>query len=700
MNSPSCFSRSRPSVALTIIVLTLVSLSAACSCPPEKKPNVLLITIDTLRADRLGAYGAPIPTPAMDSLAREGILFENAYCQVPITLPSHATIMTGAYPYRHGIRHNGKFRLLPQATTLAELLKEEGYHTAAFVGSYVLDAKYGLSQGFDVYDDEMPGETYPETDVFMDRRAEDITASALAWLERARGPFFLWLHYFDPHKPYDPPHPFRSISRDPYDGEIAYVDAEIGRFLEGVSRKGFSGNTLLVLTSDHGESLGEHGELTHSIFLYRATTWVPLIMTFPGRLPRGVRESSLARLVDVAPTVLGILDLEAPPECEGRDMLTGRKETPGAFAYAETWAPRLQYGWSEILSLRDTRYLYVRAPKPELYDLSRDPGELTNVIEKKPSEAERFAAVLDSIIERASREVPMGTEMELAGKEKERLESLGYVFRSRDREESGEDPKDMILVHRQILEAGKLMLEGDYAGGLAILAEVRVRDEDDPAVHLLTGNAREGLGQDSLALASYARAIELDPLEERSYYAASGLLARLGRHAEAAQMLEALVARYPEDAAARARLAKAYARLEEVEKATLEYRKAAELGKDDHRIHLEFGRFLAVRGRFDEALEILARAIELNPESPDAYALTGACHAKRGELEEAMESFQAALSRDNTRKEVWIDLANIQKKLGRDEDAAQSAKSALAIDPAYIPARELLSPAGQLGGGE
>jgi arylsulfatase A-like enzyme/Flp pilus assembly protein TadD len=667
---------------------------------PNVKPNVLLITIDTLRADRVGAYGAAIPTPAMDSLARHGVLFENAFSQVPITLPSHATILTGVYPYTHGIKHNGKFRLLPEATSIAEILWENGYHTAAFIGSYVLDAKYGLSQGFEHYDDEMPGETYPGTDVFMDRRAEDITDRALSWLTEAREPFFLWLHYYDPHKPYNPPPLFKSLSPEPYDGEVAYVDAEIGRFLEGLSGKGLSGNTFIILTSDHGESLGEHGELTHSIFLYRATTWVPLILTFPAKLPSGLRDSTMVRLVDIVPTVLAVLSLEKPPECEGRNLLAHGAGPLEEYAYAETWAPRLQYGWSEIRSLRDDRHLYIMAPKPELYDVSRDPGEITNVIGERPQEAQRFAALLDSILEGARGKDTLGAEMELGREERERLESLGYVFRPGASPEGGEDPKDMIPVHRQILEARKILLDGDYAGSLSILEKVRARDEGDPAVHLFLGLAHEGLGQDSLALASFTRSIDLDPLEERSYYSASRLLTRIGKNGEAVKILEDLVEHYPHDPTARLTLAKAYARAGDTDRAALAYGETIDLEKDDYRIYVDFGRFLAVRGRFDEAIDMLGRALELNPDSPEALALLGASHAREGELEEARKNFLRALTKDSTMKAVWVDLANIQKKLGREGEAEESLRRALALDAGYLPARKLLEPEGSSGGEE
>jgi arylsulfatase A-like enzyme/Flp pilus assembly protein TadD len=637
----------------------------------------------------------------MDSLAAQGIVFENAYSQVPITLPSHATILTGIYPYTHGIRHNGKFRLLPEATSLAEVLRDRGYHTAAFIGSYVLDAKYGLAQGFDMYDDEMPGKTYPGTALFMDRKAREITGRALEWLAGAKSPFFLWLHYFDPHKPYSPPAEYEGISSEPYDGEVAYVDAEIRRILGEISRKGLAGETFIILTSDHGESLGEHGELTHSIFLYRATTWVPLIMSFPGKIPPGARDSSMVELVDIVPSVVALLGLEPPPGCEGRNLFetdpAGRRKL---YAYAETWAPRLQYGWSEIRSLRDGRHLYVQAPTQELYDLLSDPAELTNVIGEKPQEARLLSALMDSIEEESGKAPALGAEMELGGDERERLESLGYVFRSTHAGAEGKDPKDMIGIHRRILEARKLQLDGDYAGSLSILEEVRAADQGDPAVHLFLGAAQEGLGMDSLALSSYTRSIQLDPLEERSYYAASALLAKRGRHAEAAGMLEDLVAHYLHDATARLSLAKALARSGETERAVAAYREAADIDRNDYRIYVDFGRFLAVRGRFDEALEVLGRARELNPDSPEALSLTGACLARKGDLEEARRNFLGALAQDSTLKEVWVDLGNIEMKLGAPEQARIAARKALALDPGYAPARELLGKGDPPGGGE
>jgi len=647
----SCFS-----VVLLILFIALISCRASSSGPK----NIVLITIDTLRADRLGVYGSHVLTPSIDSLAGEGVLFERAYCQVPVTLPSHVTILTGTYPFSHGVRHNGKFRLTPEALTLAEIMKSRGYQTAAFLGAYVLDAKYGLSQGFDLYDDRMPGEKYNGVSMYTSRRASEITSSAERWLEQVEEPFFAWIHYFDPHGPYEPPEPFMSQYSNPYDGEVAYVDSEIGKLLAGVSKKGLAGNTLVVLTSDHGESLGEHGELSHAIFLYSSTTWVPLIISLPGEIPPGSRDNSVVQLVDVVPTILSLLGMETPRECEGRDLFSSDADgfdLSSSIAYSETWAPRLQYGWSELYCIRDERYLYVEAPGPELYDLTVDPAEQVNIYNTIPEVADVFSSLVDSL--RNSAVFTTASEdLELAAADREALENLGYIFETEvSSSGAGEDPKDMIMLHRDILRAFSLLSEGLHVKAFEILEAALARDGDDPVINRGVGLCYQLMGKDSLALLHLKRAILLDPREERSYYNASGVLRRMGRFNEAAEILETLVRRYPSDPLAWLELARARSMTGSSEKTLEAYRTAARLDPDDYRLHRDIGRFLLKNARYGEALLSLEEAVRLEEDVPA----------------------------------IWVDVGWVLRQLGREEEARRAFETALSLDPEFGPAKKSLA---------
>ena len=655
--------------------------------------NLILITIDTLSADKLSCYGSLVATPFIDSLAAAGTVFGRAYSQVPITLPSHATIMTGTYPYSHGIRHNGKFRLNEDASTLAELLKIRGYHTAAFIGAYVLDSKYGLSQGFDLYDDELPAPMYSSSGMYTARRASEVTDSALEWLGKTDEPFFIWVHYFDPHSPYDPPEPFCDLYEHPYDGEVAYVDSEVGRLLGAVSSMGLGQRTMITLTADHGESLGEHGEKTHAIFVYSSTTHVPLMMTLPGSIPPGSRDTTVVQLVDVMPTLLSALGVATPPGCEGMDLFyksASDEQIAEGYAYSETWAPRLQYGWSELKSLRNSKYLYVKAPLPEFYDLSIDNGETTNIYGESPAGLLYFEAALDSIA-RSAEETAKNVQMELEAADREALESLGYVFHNFSRDSMLEDPKDMIGIHGEILKGMKLLGNGSYSSALEILTRVLAVDEDDPSIYLAVGFCYDGLGEYAEALSFFKHAIELDPLEERSYYAAANVLARMEMFEESIAIVEALASIYPEDPVVRLRLARALSMSGESDQAYLSYLKAVELGDDDYRTHLGLGRFLTLRGRYSEALSELGQVLELEPGSAEAHALKGASFARLGDLEKAANSFRSSLKSDRTSVSSWVDLGRVLIELGDNAGARDALEEALFLDPGNGAAEKALA---------
>lgn len=377
-----------------------------CSEPivqPQSGHNVILITIDTLRADRLGCYGySRGATPNIDRLASTGVLFQEAIAQVPVTLPSHVSLLTGTFPPVNGVRDNTYFRLDPEALTLAEILQSAGYQTGAFVGAYVLDTSFGLGQGFDVYDARMEARDDDAAGTFSERRANEVVDAFGRWLGEAdrEKPFFAWVHLFDPHVPYAAPSPFRErFASSPYDGEIAYVDEQIGVLLKELEERGLRENTLVVFTADHGESLGEHGERTHGFFVYDATLKVPLILSSNQSLPTDKSISSQVRLVDVLPTILDLVDVSVPDTAQGVSLV-GLIEGEGseeAVAYSECYASQLNFGWAPLISLRQDGFKYIEAPRAELYDLAKDPGETENLLSADRERARSMKSDLETL---------------------------------------------------------------------------------------------------------------------------------------------------------------------------------------------------------------------------------------------------------------------------------------------------------------
>jgi len=405
--------RPRNAVTLTricTVLLPIVVVLVGCSSVPasfdelrdDGEYNILLVTIDTLRADRVGAYGfEEVDTAVIDGLAERGVTFERAYSPTPLTLPAHSSLMSGTYPGFHGVRDNGAFVLPSELDTLAKVFSRAGYETAAFV----LDSRWGLSGGFDTYFDEF---ILPKEEVIglgaVQHEAEEVVDEALAWLREPRAdPFFLWVHLYDPHTPYTPPEPYLSrYEGRPYLGEIAYTDAQLGRLLAGLDET-TRARTFIVLASDHGEGLGDHEEIEHGFFVYEEAIRVPLIISTPYEDLHGVRRAELVSLVDVMPTVLEMMRLPIPESVQGESMvpLLGSREHPWReVVYAESYYPRLHFGWSELKTVRGERYKLIMSPEPELYDLEADPGEGVNVADSNYTELaalDRWLTELDGL---------------------------------------------------------------------------------------------------------------------------------------------------------------------------------------------------------------------------------------------------------------------------------------------------------------
>jgi arylsulfatase A-like enzyme len=693
--------------------LALVAVLAATGCrKPAPRWNVVVVTFDTTRADHLGCYGnADARTPVVDRLAAEGVLFESAYSSVPLTAPSHATLLTGRFPMAHGVRDNGLFVLGQEQLTLAEILKQRGYRTGAAVGGFPLLARYGLNQGFDFYDDRLtPSYDSPLAGAprrrhafeFEERRAARVNEAVFDWLGSGRGePFFLWVHYYDPHRPHDPPVPYDQLLADPYDGEIAYADESLGTLLARLGRDGVLDRTLVVLTADHGEGLGEHRELTHSYLLYESTLHVPLVMRGPG-LPAGRRVSGRVRLVDVAPTVLDALDIPVPPEMQGRSLepLMGKGTSAAAERthYAETLSPRLSQNWGELRALYEGRWKYIHGPKPELFDLSADPRELQNLASSRPDQAATMRDALSTFLNRNS--PPGGSRMSPVDDEtRARLQALGYLAAGAGqgqeiREElrgDGIAPQDRADDVSRIGTARALLSQGNYWGARDIVVELLKDVRDDPFYLEMLAQTELGLGQPDRALQAVERMLALGAGSNRSaerLLAQVGLMKhRLGDRAGGLRLIRRSLELEPtaEGYYLVASLEGEQGRRDE-ERALLE--KALSVDPKYAPARLDRAVRLAQEGRPDDARAEMERVLSEQPYFAKAHYNYGALLFERGDPAAALARFDRAIVLDPGYAKARLAAIAARVRLGRRDEARKGLAELQAQAPGSAEAEQ------------
>jgi arylsulfatase A-like enzyme/Flp pilus assembly protein TadD len=621
--------------------------SAAAS--PGRGPDILLVTIDTLRADAVGFSGnARVETPRLDRLASDGLVFTNAHAHNVVTLPSHASILTGLYPYQHGIRDNSGFRLDPRIPTLATLLKAKGYATGAFVGAFPLDRRFGLDRGFDVYDDHYPkGKTSLDFEM-AERPGSEVVAAARRWYaENAGRPRFLFVHLYDPHAPYRPPSPFGERYREePYLGEVAATDAALAPLLDPFL-SGDSPPPLIVLTSDHGEALGDHGEQTHGLFAYEATLRVPLVVWSPKTRGAGAN-ADFVRHVDIAPTILEAAGIQPPAGLRGTFLLSRQLARPAETCYFEAFSTAYNRGWAPLRGVVSAGYKFIDLPLPELYDLKADPGETRNLADRR----------LD-LVRKLRGEIPPESRIGAAARpragaeEVRRLASLGYLTGSspiRKTYTAEEDPKRLIGVDRDLHRCVDLYQRGDRKGATEIARRlVRERPTMAYAYESLGFLLRQE-GELAEALKVYRAAVDrgIATEELRMHFALA--LSEAGHSAEAIQLLQPLSESQDPD--------------------TLN----------------ALGIALADSGRGAEALATFRRVLELDPENVEAYENMGIVRLRADDPSGARDLFRRALAIEQRLPRAWNGLGVALARLGQEREAIDSWKKAVSLDPSLYDA--------------
>lgn len=615
-------------------------------------PNVLLITIDTTRADHLGCYGHEgIQTPNMDGLAEEGVLFEEAFAVQPVTLPAHCSILTGKYPFRHGVRDNNIYELSSQNETLAEILAAKGYVTTAFVASYVLHHKFGLSQGFHFYNDRFV-KPKQKGRLPVDRRASEVSFLASEWLkemdnELATHSFFLWLHYYDPHADYSAPHPYNTAYGNPYDGEIAYLDDWLGFLFDELKKRGQWDDTMVVLVGDHGEGFGEHGENTHGLFIYRATTHVPLIMKFPRGKNAGQRVAARVSQVDIVPTILAELHLKGADVIDGRPLqpLILKKEKGHRDVYSEVFIPRT-FHWSELTGVRAGNDFYVSAPNPELYDTLEDPGELKNRFGAEKIAAQSLQEKLDKMVNDAelieSESVVLSDEMAM------RLEQLGYFIGSdgpvtSDREERLPDPKDRVDIFNGQQRANNLIEKGRVEEAVLKYEELVALDGNNPRFLMELANLYVNGGHFLKAEKLYQKAIGIDFKNARMHSLMGSMYQKWGKPKRAAAYFLTALEINPNDYNALFQLSVIHMKNEEFQVAKQRLKQVVALSGNAVAYNNLGYISIKVDHHFDEGIRYIKKAVKLAVNKAPFLFSLGIAYLENDRWQKAKQTLEQAL---------------------------------------------------------
>ncbi len=690
--------------------------------------NLLVVTLDTTRADRLGAYGAAeVRTPVFDRLAREGVLFEQTEAVAPLTLPAHVSLFTGRFPPEHGVRDNGGFFVSPKETTLATVLKAAGFQTAAVVAAFVLDGKWGLDRGFDTYIDDFDTAKVRGLGGAVQRPANEVVDRALPWLARAKDRrFFAWLHFYDAHTPYDPPEPYKTqYAGRPYNGEIAFVDAELGRVIDFLEREGLMERTVIAVIGDHGESLDEHGEASHGFFVYESTTRVPFVIRAPFDRLAGRRVTDPVRAVDLVPSVLDLLDVATPKGISGASLvplMTGAVRELGLETYSESMYPLHHFGWSDVRAMRVGRFKVFDAPRPELYDLELDPREARNIFDERRTVADPMLGRLRSLHEQFTTAGPStGPSTDVDPEVRARLAALGYVgsfvATTASARTDRADPKDKIRLFNLMNEARETGKDGadTLAAAAPLLRQVIAADPNVIDAWFMLGNeyfkarrfdeaitnfrkalelkpdydlalinmanSYRALGHDDAALAGYEQYLRVDPKNAYVHYQIGEIAMDRGdRDGAERQFREALAIDAKVAPARNALGVLAFAR-GDVSTAEREIKAALDLKPDVRLAHFNLALLAEAREDWTIAELEYKRELDLHPDAYKAAFNLGRLYERLGNPGAQVAALKQSVAANDAFAEGYFYLAKAYLDAGDLDQAAAMARKGLEVGP-------------------
>jgi arylsulfatase A-like enzyme/Tfp pilus assembly protein PilF len=663
-----------------------------------EKPNVILVTMDTTRADHLGCYGYQgVLTPTLDALAGRGVLFEQAATAAPLTLPAHSTIMTGMYPTYHGVRVNGNTALSEEQTTLAEVLSAQGYRTGAFIGAFVLDGRWGLKQGFEHYDDQFDLKKYRHIDLAsVQRPGNEVMEAALGWLEgRKDDPFFAWIHLYDPHTPYEPPEPYRSEYGGRglaglYDGEIAFMDEQVGRCVTWLEKNKLDKSTVIVLVGDHGEGLGSHGEGTHGYFVYDYAVHVPLIVVAPLPGLAGKRVSTQVSTADIFPSIIDLTGAGPVVKTHGRSLVplmfhpAGRRVSS---AYAESMVPNIQFGWAPLQLLRTNRYKYIDAPKPELFDIAADPGETTNLAGANPEVARKMKEDLDRFIAVASRGAPTPQAANLDKETMERLAALGYIGAPVALKKASKtagplaDPKDKFEIFRKVSEAGQMALNDNYTEAAALLESALLEEQTIPQALLLLSTCYVEMGRKEDAKAKLDIVLKEDPENVQALTSLANLLLEEGRNEDVIALCKRALSVDEQNTQALLLIGETYMGFPDLAQALPYIEKAVELQPKMDRSRLALAVCLLGLKQYDRAEPLFREIVRGSPKFPLAHFNLGLLFEEQGRLEEARAAYAFEVEAYPGEFKARFNLGKLLFKLGDRAGSLDEMREIVRVAP-------------------
>jgi len=660
--------------------------------------NVVLITIDTLRTDRVSSYGSDlVDTPNIDSFASDGVLFSNAASTVPFTLPAHSSILTGLYPPGHGVRENVGYTLDDSIPTLAEVLSEGGWNTAGFVSAFVLDRRWGIGRGFDHYFDDFDLAEFDTPSLGSVQRSGDVTiGEAVRWIDGRPqdAPFFLWLHLYDPHDPYTPPEPFKSMYPNrPYEGEVAYTDSLIGEFRRSLEERGLLDQSLVILTADHGEGLGDHGEASHGFFVYDTTIHVSLIVRPPvGSVAGRVLDSAVSH-VDIFPTILDSVGLAAPKAVHGRSllpMIAGENVAPDRGVYSESLYPLLHYGWAPLRVIRTDNRKLISAPRPEVFDVIADPREHRDLSHEQPAVTLELEKRLSELRAKIESDTPAaGAAPDIDSETLAQLQALGYaagqggVSLEDETDRPRADPKDKIGVHRTIMRAQSMMQEDEEKAETTLLAVLET-DPDILDAHQMLGQLTATQNRYEEALEHFRRALELDPEHENSLMGMASSYRALGRKEEALVGFRRVLEISGHDTRATLAIADIEFNLGRLDEAARALEDALETTESRPLINNKLGEVRVEQGRRGEGMTLFARAVEEKDDFALPHFNIAVLYEEDGDARRAITEYEKAIELAPKYHEAQFNLGRLVGYLGQVDRQQELWEASIESNPKFV----------------